>query len=219
MIKIQGLAVIAIIILLPMTLILSSYISSQAKTLGYQVEYDSRLQNSTYDALKAFQMNTSNSDTSDIANSKIRDVKAGANSFFDSLAKNFNMPGYDKETLSEYVPAVVFTMYDGYYIYSPYENTMEQEDADKLDNTIREVSTKTGKTENEIKDEYVTYYNGQQLSGLKPYVYPNNKPRESSTIKYRGIKISAETDIMERTYISNPDDLPDAPRNSSSCTL
>lgn len=182
MMKIQSLAIIAIIILLPMTLILSTYISSQAKTLSYQVEYDARLQNSTYDALKAFQMNTANSDTSDIANSKIRDVKAGANSFFDSLANNFNMPGYDRDTLSEYVPAVVFTMYDGYYIYAPYTNTLDTlnqnigengeekgTDAEILDEK-REDDYKTEDGE-EVGAQDIRYYDKQDLKGLKPYVY------------------------------------------------
>ena len=79
MIKIQGLAVIAVMVLLPMILVLSGYIDSQAKTLSLQADYDHKLTTTTYDALKAFQLNTSNSDSSDIANSKIRDVEAGDN--------------------------------------------------------------------------------------------------------------------------------------------
>ena len=131
--KIQGLAIIAIVLLLPMTLILGSYIDSQAKTLSLQVDYDNKLTSTTYDALKAFQLNTSNSDSSDIANSKIRDVEAGANAFFNSLKTNFNMPGYDKETLSEFVPALVFTMYDGYYMYSPYDNELDRNNSEEND--------------------------------------------------------------------------------------
>ena len=45
--KLQGLAVIAIIIILPMTIILSSYSQSQIKTLQLQTQYDSKLQNAT----------------------------------------------------------------------------------------------------------------------------------------------------------------------------
>ena len=159
MLKIQGLAVIAIVILLPITLVLGQYISAQAKTLSYQIDYDNKLNNSTYDAVKAFQMNTANSDTSDIANSKIRDVKAGANTFFNSLANNFNMSGASKETLSQFVPAVVFTMYDGYYIYAPYTNRLQESDVDD------------GGLDDDAKNAGVKYYEGQKLSGLKPYVY------------------------------------------------
>lgn len=141
--KLQGLAVIAIIIILPMTIILSSYSQSQIKTLQLQTQYDSKLQNATYDAIKAFQLNMSNSSTSDLANSKMRDIKASVNTFYNSLASHFNMVGYGKDVLQNYVPAIVYTLYDGYYIYSAYDNT--------LDNA--------------------SYKNGESIYGLKPYIY------------------------------------------------
>ena len=120
--KIQNLAVIFIIIILPISILLGSYTQSQIKTLSLQVSYDSKLNNATYDALKAFQLNTINSDTSDLTNSKIRDIEASANTFFNSIASNFNMAGYNQDILADYVPALVYTMYDGYYIYSKYTN-------------------------------------------------------------------------------------------------
>lgn len=98
---------------------------NQVKTLSLQTSYDTKLNNATYDALKAFQLNTMNSDTSDLANSKLRDIEASANTFFNSIASNFNMVGYNQDILKEYVPALVYTMYDGYYIYSPYTNTLD----------------------------------------------------------------------------------------------
>lgn len=147
--KIQNLAVIFIIIILPISLILTSYVQNQVKTLGLQVSYDTKLNNATYDALKAFQLNTFNSDSSDLSNSKMRDVEASANTFFTSIASNFNMEGYNKDVLKDYVPALVYTMYDGYYIYSPYTNTLSN---------------------NEQKDD-ATYSNGEKIYGLKPYVY------------------------------------------------
>ncbi len=169
--KIQSLAVIAVIILLPMTLILTTYIQSQAKTLSLQTEYDNKLKNTTYDALKAFQLNTANSDTSDISNSKIRDVEAAAKSFFNSLATNFNMPGYNKEILGEFVPALVFTMYDGYYIYAPYDNQLDMYNSNK-DITNPDIYVDESDTDR-LRDESLgtTYYQGQDLTGLKSYVY------------------------------------------------
>lgn len=98
------------------------------KTISLQTSYDTKLNNATYDALKAFQLNTINSSTSDLTNSKIRDIEASVNSFFNSVASNFNMAGYNRDILKEYVPALVYTMYDGYYIYSPYTNTLSEED-------------------------------------------------------------------------------------------
>lgn len=155
--KIQNLAVIFIIIILPISLILTSYVQNQVKTLGLQVSYDTKLNNATYDALKAFQLNTFNSDTSDLSNSKMRDVEASANTFFTSIASNFNMEGYNKDVLKDYVPALVYTMYDGYYIYSPYTNTLSN---------------------NEQKDD-ATYSNGEKVYGLKPYVYYSCRYKKS----------------------------------------
>lgn len=159
--KLQGLAVIAIIIILPMTIILSSYSQSQIKTLQLQTQYDSKLQNATYDAIKAFQLNMSNSSTSDLANSKMRDIKASVNTFYNSLASHFNMVGYGKDVLQNYVPAIVYTLYDGYYIYSAYDNTLDADDK---------------------FDKNASYKDGENIYGLKPYIYYScrYKPNDNS---------------------------------------
>ena len=148
--KIQGLAIIAIIIILPMSIILNSYAQSQVKTLDLQVQYDSKLNNATYDAIKAFQLNMSNSSTSELANSKMRDIKASVNTFYNSLSSNFNMSGYGKDVLKNYVPAIVYTLYDGYYIYSTYDNKLDP---------------------NDYFDDKATYKDREKIDGLKPYVY------------------------------------------------
>lgn len=152
MMKYQYLAVIFVIIILPISLIMSVYIGAQLDTLDYQISYDTKLDNATFDAVKAFQLNAINSTTSDIADSKIRDIEAAAKSFFTSIATNFNMAGYDSEILQDYVPALVFTLYDGFYMYSPYENTLDQEIRDQL-------------------KANATYSDGQEVTGLKPYIY------------------------------------------------
>ena len=149
---------IVLLIIVPMALILTAYSNSQLKTIQYQVAYDTKLRNSTYDAIKAFQLNMSNSSTSNLANSKIRDLEASANVFYTSLSNNFTANGYTKETIKNYVPALVYTLYDGYYIYSPYENTLDGID---LNNNSE-------------------YSPGDLVYGLKPYIYyscrykPNN---------------------------------------------
>lgn len=171
--KIQNMAVIFIIIILPISMILSSYTRNQVKTLSLQTLYDSKLDNATYDALKAFQLNTINSDTSDLSNSKLRDIEASVNSFFHSIASNFNMEGYNQEILNDYVPTIVYTMYDGYYIYSPYINTL---DTSKNNEVV--VNGGTGETQLKSDAEILnsgnseaTYKEGQRLSGLKPYIH------------------------------------------------
>lgn len=116
--KIQSLAVIFIIIILPISLVLASYTQNRVQTLRMQTSYDSKLNDATHDALKAYQLNSFSSDTASYTNSKIRDIKASVNTFFTSMATNFGTLGYTKDTLQNYVPAIVYTMYDGYYIYS-----------------------------------------------------------------------------------------------------
>ena len=95
--KIQNLAVIFIIIILPISMVLTVYVQNQVKTLELQIEYDDKLTNATYDALKAFQLNTANSSTSDLANSKLRDIEASVNTFFNSISSHFNMAGYNQD--------------------------------------------------------------------------------------------------------------------------
>ena len=100
--KIQYLAVVFIIIILPISLVVSVYTQNQIATLNLQETYDSKLDTATYDAVKAFQLNTINSSTSDVQNSKIRDIEAAVNTFFNSIATNFNMAGYDIDVLNKY---------------------------------------------------------------------------------------------------------------------
>lgn len=157
--KIQGLAVLAMVIIIPMSIILNVYSSYQIKTLDLQIQYDNRLTSATYDGIKTFQMNMSNSDTDEIVTSKIRDMGAAVKTFFSSLGSNFDMAGYGEEVLQEYVPAIVFTLYDGYYIYTSYNNHLER----ALDDTQNEYWYNDGND--------ATYKANQELYGFKPYVY------------------------------------------------
>ena len=154
--KIQSLAVIFIIIILPISIIVSEYIQGQMQTLRLQISYDSKLDDATYDAIKAFQLNTVNSSSSNYADSKLRDIEASVNTFFNLIATNFNMAGYNKDVLKDYVPALVYTMYDGFYIYSPYTNTLDEETSSQI----------TPGTDTDIK-----YSDGIRVTGLKPYIY------------------------------------------------
>ena len=121
--KIQELALIFVIIILPITIVLSIFTQLQIQTVTVQTEYDTKLTAATLDAIKALQINTINSSTSEIANSKIRDVEASVNTFKESLKSTFSLNGYSEEEMDEYIPAIVYTMYDGFYIYSKFQNT------------------------------------------------------------------------------------------------
>ena len=155
--KLQSLAVIFIIIIMPITMVLSEYINNKIKTQETELLYDTRLLNCTFDAIKAYQLNTINNEFGDVTNKKIEDIQAAAKTFFNSLSSSFNYTGYNSEVMKEYVPAVVFTMYDGYYTYSPFLNV--------LTNVEKGGEGVTGGYDDKYSND------GEKLEGLKPYVY------------------------------------------------
>ncbi len=156
--KIQYLAVIFIIIILPISIVCSQYISSRIELKKIEMGYDENLSSATYDAVKAFQLNTVNNAISDRATSKTDNLQAVVNAFFNSLVVNFGYLGNDTQMMQKYVPAVVFSLYDGYYIYSPYVNTLTGLDNSDDDNKQYD--------ENYSRD-------GAIREGLKNYIYYN----------------------------------------------
>lgn len=161
--KIQNLAIIFIIIILPISLVLASYTKTRVETLNLQAEYDTKLNSATYDALKAYQVNSLQNKVGGLANSKIRDINASINTFFNSMQSNFPTLGYTKESIQNYVPAIVYTMYDGYYVYAPFTNTWGTNSSNSSISTEMEDQIKTS-SQTKYKDK-------QELYDLKPYVY------------------------------------------------
>ena len=155
--KLQHLAVIFVIIILPISMIMASYIQNQIDAITLQTKYDSSLISATYDAVQAFQLNTTNNKYSSISDSKIRDIEAAISTFYNSL--NTSMSDYSASVsdLEAYTPAILFTLYDGYYIYSTYDN----------------VYGTTGEAENEKVD--ITLDGSNYQKGLRPYVYYSAK--------------------------------------------
>ena len=138
--RVQDLAIIFIIIILPISLVLGIYTQYQIQTINTQTLYDTKLTSATYDAIRAFQINTTNNKVSDISTSKIRDLEASVATFRNSIMSTFSLNGYSEDDLNRYIPALVYTLYDGFYIYSPYTNTNYKTD------------------------------DGKNLYGLKPYI-------------------------------------------------
>ncbi len=149
--KIQSLAVIFIIIIIPIAMLMSEYIDNKITLAKLEDDYDSKLLNSTYSAIKAYQLNTVNNAFGDVTNEDMKNIEASVKTFYDALISNFNYTGYNSNVMKEYVPAVVYTLYDGYYIYSPYENILTEVE----------------------KDSYDTNYSESEKirTGLKPYIY------------------------------------------------
>lgn len=154
--KLQYLAVIFVIIILPISLVLGYYIQTQIDILDLQTNYTTKLNGATYDAIKAFQTNTTNNYYSSISDSKIRDIEASVNTFYNSLTASLN---YTKSELQAYVPAIVYTLYDGYYIYGKRYNVYD----DASINSDGELTSMTIDTS--LSDSSKYEY------GLKPFVY------------------------------------------------
>ena len=155
--KFQYLAVIFVIIIMPIALVMNFYTQAQIDVINKQTTYMAKLNDATYDAVKAFQLNTTNSYYSSISDSKIRDIEASINTFYNSLTSSIN---YTKLELQEYVPAIVYTLYDGYYIYGKRYNV--------YDNV--EINDSTGVVEQIEIDTQLNDVNRYEY-GLKPFVY------------------------------------------------
>lgn len=147
--KLQHLSVIFVIIIMPISMVIATYVNNLIDVSNKGANYDNVLYNATYDAVRAYQMNTVNNTFASVNTSRVRDIKASVNSFFNSLAMGLSSSAYSKLELNPYVPAILFTLYDGFYLYGPYENYAE---VDK------------GKLSYSTNKPHIEY-------GLKPYTY------------------------------------------------
>lgn len=209
--KFQYLAVVFVIIMLPIVLVMSFYVQTQTDVMKRQGEYRANLSDATHDAIKAFQINTTNSYYSSVSDSKIRDIEAAVNAFYNSLTANLN---YNKSDLQAYVPAIVFTLYDGYYIYGKRYNVYPKEEVEINESgELIEMEIIRDKGNNEVEEivnpDLYEY-------GLKPFVYYSCQYQKGSdnnfVINYtldNFISIygyitckNEETGVRERQYIN-----------------
>lgn len=149
--KIEHLAVIFILIILPIDIVLGLYLDAQMNTIRKQAIYDSKLVDCVYDAMKVYQSNSIVDTENDVVTAKMENIEASANTFLSSLQTSFGLGGYKASVMQEYIPAVVYTMYDGYYIYSKFYNTLSQK---QIDTTIKN-----------------TYKDNEKYEGIKSYVF------------------------------------------------
>ena len=124
--RLQNMAVIFVIIMIPIIIIFSVYTRYQINILRLQIKYDKVLNESVYDTVKAYQLNTLKNTYATVSDSMRRDINAAANAYITSLATGLGAGGYSDEALKPYIPGLVCTLYDGYYIYTPTYN--EEED-------------------------------------------------------------------------------------------
>lgn len=136
--NLQTLSIILIIIILPITLILSAYTKVQIDTIALQTMYKTKLKDATYDAVVAFQLNTVHNTYSTVSDSMRRDISAAIQTFISNLATNLGMSGTDAKNIKPYIPAIVFTLYDGYYIYSPSISHVQNGEENQVEQTTYE---------------------------------------------------------------------------------
>lgn len=213
--KIQHLAIIFIIIIVPISFAMSEYIQTQIDTIKLQTEYKEALNSATSAALKAFQINSINNKYSNISDSKIRDIEASINTFYNSLTTSMTQYVSSKSELSVFVPAIVFNLYDGYYIYSSYNNVYTAPNGDnakvKIDDNanyqdgLHPYIYYSGKYNingeeiivNYTLDNAITVYgkfNGKYQTKSGYLIDPRkvNKDEEKKTLTYDGVEIGPE---------------------------
>ena len=117
--KLQGMSIIFALVCLPIILVIAYYISLQIDTITLQNMYDSKLLDATYDAMSAFELNTANEDLSSVSDSLRTIIEASNNIFMNTLATNLGMSNASKSYLEPNIPSILYTLYDGYYIYAP----------------------------------------------------------------------------------------------------
>ena len=181
--KLSNLTVLFVALTLPIILLLSAYIEIQIDTLALQSAYDTKLLNATYDAISALKLNTKNNDNATIADSSIRDIKACIETFKKSIASGLGSSGYGEKYIMPYIPAITFTLYDGYYIYTPYE-VINENGTTSYTHTLKPYvyyseNYKNGNTDIIITyslDNYVTVYGkiGNESISIAGYLIAKN---------------------------------------------
>lgn len=117
--KLQNLVIVFLIIVIPIMLVYSIYFNGEVKTLKLQRQYDAALKDATYDAVMSFEQNSMNDALASNPESKRENIKAAINMFVKSLATSNGLSSYNENDIKDYIPAVVFGLYDGFYMYTP----------------------------------------------------------------------------------------------------
>ncbi len=116
--KLSNLSIIFIIIMLPLSVVLSTYMQLQIDVLLAKENYSTKLLDSTYDGILSFEINSLSIDAAEGQSVKSY-VSNAINTFFNTMSINMGKSGASNINVQTYVPAILFTTYDGYYIYSP----------------------------------------------------------------------------------------------------
>lgn len=197
--KLQNLAIIFAIIVIPISLVLQYYIGTQIDTIKLQTTYDEKLTTAVSDAIKAYQINTANNPYALISNSQKRDVEAAIEMFMTSFATGLGVGGYGETQIKPYIPAILFTLYDGYYIYAPTFNY--DDESQKFEHILKPYTTYTSRYKKAGTDILVSYTldNYITVTGIISGTYENR----SGYLINQNISLEPET-LREKLLIYNP---------------
>lgn len=199
--KLQNFIVIFIIIIVPIVFLMSFYISTGLKTLQYQALYDTGLLSATHDAIYAFEQNTSNDSLSGNPEVKKDILKSSVKMFEKSLSNTCNISSYDTDEIEEYIPAIVFGMYDGFYMYAPSYNSVTSKYEHTLKNYVYYSETLKNSHGEDVVityslDNYITVAGdfGEGYEIKKGYLMQINasNTRQEEGKEYAGIEITKE---------------------------
>ena len=167
----------------------------QVDTIAKQNQYNANLLNATYDAMSAFEMNTANEELSSVADSMRSIILASNNIFLDSLATKFGVSNASRQYIQPYIPAILYTMYDGYYVYAPTETAKVAEKT--------ETETENGLT---TTKGYLAYgdtsVSDSEIEGADEAVFGDvlyEKEGGGYTVKKENAK--KETDYLLKSYV------------------
>lgn len=209
--KIQSLAVVFAIIILPIVIILSYYIHAEVDTIAIQTSYDTKLIDSTHDAMVAFEINTANEDLSTVADSLRSIIEASTNVFFNTLATNLGISNAGNLAVDSYVPALLYTLYDGYYIYSPTRNpkvlTYPPENGDDIiyvgDRGVTCIGTSTYRNSNNELVEFGVYeFDAAEYALEKDDDPSNNEPETAKMDRYNALPGTIKYEYGQMLYLN-----------------
>ena len=193
--KLSNISVIFIIIIIPIILVFSYYLSLQIDTINMQSAYSTKHLEATKEAVEAFEINTVewNEAYSANADSKRRDIMASINTFTTSFANSLGIGGTNKEYIESYIPAIACTLHDGYYIYTPSEVKSVIKDKDGVAVFLTESIVKFD--ESPVKN----YAYSDDDEGKLLYQYDAEKGgRRDGT--YNGIDFTFDASLAKTTY-------------------
>lgn len=207
--KLQHMAVIFVIIFMPIILVTAYFISLQVDTIKLQESYDKKLLDATHDAMSAFELNTANEDLSTVADSLRSIIEASNNIFFNTLTTNLGVSNASKSYVQPFIPAILYTLYDGFYIYSP-TNTPEV-CVDKFGQTISTDSkgvTFEGTTNYNGKTIGIYKFNQNALkyeNGTTESQYESGFTESNASVNYNTLKASGIPEEYGQLLYKNND--------------